>query len=99
VSCEVLNDAGDHLLHICKFHIPAIKYRFIRLRTFKDLDYPFAIADFSFSARARRDPSGQLLGLDFDDEGVAFLEDMLEKDDNDGRYGHDIEEKIGNHKR
>jgi hypothetical protein len=89
VTCEPFNDENNHLLKLCKFYVPATKYRFIRLQTQKNLDYPYVVADFSFSARARRDANGQLLGLDSEDDGTAFLEDYFEKVDNNGRYGHD----------
>lgn len=88
-----MNDAKDQLLTHCKFHVPSTKYRFIRLQTQKDLDYPYVVVDFSFSARARRDANGQLLDLDAeDDSGIAFLEDFFEKGHNDGRYGHEQSE-------
>ncbi|KAH8555979.1 hypothetical protein BGW37DRAFT_479329 [Umbelopsis sp. PMI_123] len=93
ISCEPFNDANDHLLTLCKFHVPTTKYRFIRLQTQRDLDFPYVVADFSFSARARRDANGQLLGLDNEDDGTAFLEDYFEKDDNNGRYGHEASEQ------
>jgi hypothetical protein len=57
------------------------------------LDYPYVVADFSFSARARRDASGQLLGLDNEEDGTAFLEDYFEQSDNNGRYGHDTNDQ------
>jgi hypothetical protein len=63
------------------------------LQTQRDLDFPYVVADFSFSARARRDANGQLLGLDNEDDGTAFLEDYFEKDDNNGRYGHEASEQ------
>lgn len=52
-------------------------YRYIRLKSQKDLDFGFDVYDLSFSAKVKKDAQGQLLDITFDKDGVAFIEDDL----------------------
>ncbi|KAI9313789.1 hypothetical protein BX666DRAFT_2029967 [Dichotomocladium elegans] len=51
----------------CRFTIAETGYRFVRLQSPEDFDFPFDIYDFSFSVRVYRGDNGQLL---VDEEGM-----------------------------
>lgn len=53
-------------------------YRYIRLESQKNHDFAFDVYDFSFSAKMKKDASGQLLDMGLDEDGIAFVEDDFE---------------------
>lgn len=61
----------------CEFIVTDTGYRYIRLKSLKDLDFGFDVYDLSFSAKVKKDAQGQLLDVAFDKDGVAFVEDDL----------------------
>ncbi|GAA5796731.1 hypothetical protein HPULCUR_002106 [Helicostylum pulchrum] len=76
-SCQNIEITEDLQLLECNFIVTDTGYRYIRLRSQKDLDFGFDVYDFSFSAKVKKDAQGQLLDITFDKDGVAFIEDDL----------------------
>jgi hypothetical protein len=79
VSCQNI-DSGDGTLQLleCRFIVTETGYRYIRLESQKNHNFAFDVYDFSFSARVKKDSSGQLLDIGLDEDGIAFVEDDLE---------------------
>ncbi|KAI8879025.1 hypothetical protein K501DRAFT_325744 [Backusella circina FSU 941] len=68
-------ESTENELLDCRFIVTDTGYRYIRLQSQKDLDFPFELHDISFSAKVKKDANGQLLDIGFDDDGVGFVED------------------------
>jgi hypothetical protein len=71
IHCETTE---DDILD-CRFIVTDTGYRYIRLQSQKDLDFPFQLYDISFSAKVKKDANGQLLDIGFDHDGIGFVED------------------------
>ncbi|CEP14417.1 hypothetical protein [Parasitella parasitica] len=83
ISCQTITDDvepsdnnGGELLE-CKFIVTDTGYRYIRLKSQKDLDFAFDVYDLSFSAKVKKDANGQLLDIALNDDGIVFIEDDL----------------------
>ncbi|KAF1797967.1 hypothetical protein V8B55DRAFT_1452183 [Mucor lusitanicus] len=61
----------------CRFIVTDTGYRYIRLESQKDLDFPFDVHDLSFSAKVKKDANGQILDIALNEDGIIFIEDDL----------------------
>ncbi|KAI9477803.1 MAG: hypothetical protein EXX96DRAFT_226602 [Benjaminiella poitrasii] len=59
----------------CRFIVTDTGYRYIRLESQKDHDFPFEVYDLSFSAKVKKDSNGQLLEMTLNEDDIAFVED------------------------
>ncbi|KAI8375795.1 hypothetical protein BD560DRAFT_445621 [Blakeslea trispora] len=76
VSCQNLDlEEGSLQLLECKFMVTDTGYRYIRLESQMNHDFLFDVYDFSFSAKVKKDAAGHLLDIDYDEDGIAFVED------------------------
>ncbi|CAO3653156.1 unnamed protein product [Cunninghamella blakesleeana] len=58
----------------CQFIISVTGYRFLRLNTLHDLDYKFAVYDFSVDARVRKGLNGQPLDIELEND-IALIDE------------------------
>ncbi|CAO3632004.1 unnamed protein product [Mucor fragilis] len=82
INCQNVGEPGlsssesNELLE-CRFIVTDTGYRYIRLETQKDLDFPFDVYDLSFSAKVKKDANGQILDIALNEDGIIFIEDDL----------------------
>ncbi|KAI8355612.1 hypothetical protein EDC96DRAFT_516000 [Choanephora cucurbitarum] len=76
VTCQNM-DLEDGTLQLleCKYVVTDTGYRYIRLESQMNHDFVFHVYDFSFSAKVKKDATGHLLDIDYDEDGIAFIED------------------------
>ncbi|KAI7902816.1 uncharacterized protein BX663DRAFT_552209 [Cokeromyces recurvatus] len=74
-NCQNIDNDRQQQLLECQFIVTDTGYRYIRLESQKDHDFPFDVYDLSFSAKVKKDANGQLLEMTLNDESIAFVED------------------------
>ncbi|KAL7323035.1 hypothetical protein PS15p_210995 [Mucor circinelloides] len=72
-----LSSSENNELLECRFIVTDTGYRYIRLESQKDLDFPFDVYDLSFSAKVKKDANGQILDIALNEDGIIFIEDDL----------------------